>query len=85
MSQERIDAIRERLQAASPGPWRLEHRMIDAGPDDDERCGLGWDWDEETQPPEPMRGVASAAPSRLTSASSNSRRRMMHGMSEHAS
>lgn len=57
----RLAEIRARLAAASPGPWLLHHRMIGAGPDDDERVGLGWDWDDDAGPPGPMRGVFARA------------------------
>lgn len=57
----RLAEIRARLADASPGPWRLHHRMVGAEPDDDERIGLGWDWDDNAGPPEPMRGVFARA------------------------
>lgn len=50
----------------TPGPWRVRHRHYDAGPNEDEIGGLGW---ELEGPPEPMRGhFALAADAHLVAA-----------------
>jgi predicted metal-dependent phosphoesterase TrpH len=51
LSRERLAAIRERLAAATPGPWEASHRHVHGTASDDEMAGLGW---EIVGPPEPM-------------------------------
>lgn len=40
----------------TPGPWKMTRRDGSLHGDSD---NLGWDWDMENAPPEPMRGMFS--------------------------
>ena len=63
LSQERLTEIRARLEAATPGPWRVWHRAVDRTEHDDQLGLLGLDI---AGPPEPARGrFARAADAQL--------------------
>lgn len=53
--------LRKLIAKATPMPWEMSHRHVNASENDDELHGLGWDWSGDNQPEEPMRGVFSKA------------------------
>ena len=49
-------------QKHTPGPWPMHIRHVHGTRDSDEMSGLGWDFDDDLNPPTPqLRGVLSKA------------------------
>ena len=49
-------------QKHSPGPWPMHIKHVHGTRDSDEMSGLGWDFDDDLNPPTPqLRGVLSKA------------------------
>ncbi len=57
-----LEELRKLSEAATAGPWAVEHRHCDATDEDDEMSGLGWEFVHNQGPPEPqLRGMFAKA------------------------